>query len=141
MRCRFAPAFRFARRFDGVAHVLAVAKRCFPKQTSVGGAYFDAVTRIRPRLFAANIELHGVVDLGSRKIGGPLRRLIHREWRCTHRWRTLKPGRFEIFEKPFAPTLASITALAIPTETAGGVEKICAVDPNHAGFELRRNVQ
>src|ERR1700682_2023906 len=58
-----------------------------------------------------------------------------------NRWRVLKPCRLEIFEKPLAATLASITALAITPEAAGGIEKICAVDPNHAGFELRRNVQ
>src|SRR5712671_6599635 len=57
------------------------------------------------------------------------------------RWRVLKPCRLEIFEKPLASTLASITALAITPETAGGIEKICAVNPNYAGFELGRNVQ
>src|ERR1700682_5379513 len=58
-----------------------------------------------------------------------------------NRWRVLKPCRLEIFEKPLAATLASITALAITPETAGGIEKICAVNPHHAGFELRSNVQ
>src|SRR4030088_1422203 len=57
------------------------------------------------------------------------------------RWRVLKPCRLEIFEKPLAPTLASINALAITPETAGGIEKICAVNPKYAGFELRRNMQ
>src|SRR5260370_14166187 len=135
-RCS-APAFRFARRFDGVANVLAVAKRRFPKHTPVGGAHFDAVTRIRPRLFAANVELHGAIDRGSREIGGLLGRLIYRERACMNWWRVLKPCRLEIFEKPFAPTLASIAALAIAPETPGGLQKGCAVDPNHAGFQLR----
>src|SRR5258708_38458512 len=52
MRSCFAPGFRFARRLDGVANVLAVAKRRFPEQTPVPATHFDAVTRIRPRLFA-----------------------------------------------------------------------------------------
>src|SRR5882762_7632916 len=141
MRSCFAPGFRFARRLDGVANVLAVAKRRFPKQTPVRATHFDAVTRIGPRLFAADVELHGAVDRGSREIVALLRRLIHRERRWMNRWRVLKPCRLEIFEQPLAPTLASITALAITPETAGGVEKICAVNPNYAGFELRRNVQ
>src|SRR5712671_4952967 len=98
-----------ARRFDGVANVLAVAQRRFPKQPPVRAAHFDAVTRIRPRLFAADIEFHGAVDRGSRGIGWFLGRLIHRERRRMYRWRVLKPCRLEIFEKPLAPTLASIT--------------------------------
>src|SRR5258708_14490124 len=75
MRSCFAPGFRFARRLDGVANVLAVAKRRFPEQTPVPATHFDAVTRIRPRLFATDIELHGAIDRESREIGGPLRRL------------------------------------------------------------------
>src|SRR5882762_2992381 len=141
MRSCFAPGFRFARRLDGVANVLAVAKRRFPEQTPVRATHFDAVTRIRPRLFATDIELHGAIDRGSREIVALLRRLIHRERRWMNRWRVLKPCWLEIFEKPLAPTLTSITALAITPETAGGVEKICAVNPNYAGFELRRNMQ
>src|SRR5258708_30551877 len=76
MRSCFAPGFRFARRLDGVANVLAVAKRRFPEQTPVRATHFDAVTRIRPRLFAADIELHGAIDRGSREIGGSLPRLV-----------------------------------------------------------------
>src|SRR5260370_23122456 len=70
MRSCFAPGFRFARRLDGVANVLAVAKRRFPEQTPVPATHFDAVTRIRLRLFATDIELHGAIDLASREIGG-----------------------------------------------------------------------
>jgi len=116
-------------------------QRGFPKQTPVRAAHFDAVTRIRPRLFAADVEFHGAIDRGSRSIGWFLGRLIYRERCCMYRWRILKPCSLEIFEKPLAPTLASITALAIASETAGGIEQIRAVDPHHAGFELRRNVQ
>src|SRR5260370_42103944 len=137
-RCS-APAFRFARRFDGVANALAVAKRRFPKHTPGGAAHFDAVTRIRPRLFAANVELHGAIDRGSREIGRLLERLIDCNRRCMN-WRCVfKPCRIEIFEKPLTPTLASITALAIAPETARGVKEIRAIYPNHPGFELCRN--
>src|ERR1700687_3812876 len=142
MTRRSAPAFRFASGLDRVANVLAVAQRRFStRHPPVRAAHFDAVTRIRPRLFAADVEFHGAVDWGSRGIGWFLGRLIHRERRCMYRWRILKPGRLEIFEKALATTLASITALAIASETTGGIEKIRAVDPHHAGFELRRNVQ
>jgi len=122
MRCRFAPAFRLraARR------QLRMSLR-LPSGASPSNVRRRRVLRCcNPNpaaLFAANIELHGVGRSGEPQNRWAARRLIHREWRCTHRGATLKPGRFEIFEKPFAPTLASITALAIPTETAGGVER------------------
>src|SRR5437762_14071109 len=90
---------------------------------------------------AADVELHRAVDWRGREIGGLLRRLIHREWRCMHQWGVLKPDGLEVFAKPLPPALTSVTALAVAAETAGGVEKICAVDPNHAGLELRRNMQ
>src|SRR5260370_5187972 len=138
---RFAPAFRFACPLDGITNVLAVAKRRFPKQTPVCAAHFDAVTRIRPRLLAADVELYGAIDRGSREIGRLIWWLIDRERRCMNRSGVLKPGRLEIFEEPPAPTRTSITALAIASETAGGVEEIRAVDPNHPGLKLRCNVK
>src|SRR2546426_12517443 len=105
MRGRSAPAFGFARGFDGVANVLAVAERRFPEQTPVRAMHFDAVTRIRPRLFAANVELHGSIDRGSREFGGLLRRLIDRERSCMNRRRVLKPWRLKGFGQTVVPTL------------------------------------
>src|SRR5258708_32276236 len=55
--------------------------------------------------------------------------------------RFLKQGGLEISEQPSAPPSAAIPPFTVPAETAAGIEKIRAVDPNHAGFELRRNVQ
>ncbi len=141
MRGRPAPAFRFARPFDGVANVLAIAKRRFSEQPSVGSVHFDAIARIGPRLLAADVELHGAIDRGSCEVHWRLGRLIDRERRCMNGWRALKPRGLEIFEQTFAPALASEAALAIAAETAGGVEKIRAIYPNHAGFELRGDVQ
>src|SRR5260370_687487 len=124
MRHCLAPAFRFARGFDGVANVLAVAERRLSKQTPVGGAHFDAVTRIWPRLFAADVELHSAVDWRSREIGRRLRWLIDGQRRYMQRRRIFKPRRFKIFEEPLAATLASKAALAIASEPARSVEKI-----------------
>ena len=141
MGCRHAPAFGFARGFHGVANVLAVAKRCFSKQTLVRTTYRHAVTRIWPHLLAADEELHGAIDRGNHEVSWLFWRLVDGERLCEKKRRLLEPRGLKIFAQTFAPAFASETAFAIATEAAGGVEKICAVDPNHAGFELCCNVQ
>src|SRR5216683_696244 len=55
--------------------------------------------------------------------------------------RVLEPGRLQIFEEPFPAALAPEAAFAVAAESAGRVEKIGAVDPNHSGFQLRGHVQ
>ncbi len=92
-------------------------------------------------MFAADVELHGAIYRGSRKISGLLRRLVDRERRGVHRRRVLKPGRLKVFEKSFAPAFAAKTTLAITSETAGGVKEIRAIDPDYAGLQLCRDVQ
>src|SRR5258708_32393897 len=52
------PAFCLACSLDSVANVFAVAQRGFAQQTSVSRTHFHAVTGIRTRLLAANVELH-----------------------------------------------------------------------------------
>jgi len=52
-----------------------------------------------------------------------------------------EPGRFEIFEETLAATFAAVPRFPITAETASGVEKIGAVDPDHAGFDLRSGLQ
>src|SRR5260370_22343108 len=133
MRRRFAPTFCFARRFDGGANILAVAKGRFSEQTPIGSAPFDAVTRIRPRLFAANVQLHSAIHRGSREIDERLRRLIDRQRCCMDRRRVLEPYRLDVFEKPLPPTPAAATALAIPAPPPRSVGTHSAIHPNHAG--------
>ena len=52
-----------------------------------------------------------------------------------------EPSWFEIFEEAFAAALAAVAAFAIAAETATGVEKVCAVDPDYACFDLRSDVE
>src|SRR5437879_13927456 len=89
---------------------------------------------------AADVELHRAVDRRSPEIGGLLRRLIHREWRCMHQWGVLKPDGLEVFAKPPPPARTSLTALAVAPETAAGVGTSWSGDPTPAGHEAPRNL-
>ncbi len=46
----------------------------------------------------------------------------------------LEPRRLEIFEQSLAAAFAAVAAFAIAAESARGVEKIRAIDPNYSGL-------
>src|SRR5258708_30892148 len=123
MVCRgLAPTCRFPRGYAGGENVFAVVEGRCSEQPAVGAAHRHAVTRIGPRLLAADVEFHGAIDWRCRQIRGGLRWLIHRERRWMYRRRVLKPHRVQIFENPFASPLPSITPFAIPPKTTSSIE-------------------
>src|SRR5581483_8091803 len=102
-------------------------------------AHLYAVTGVRPSLLATDVEFRRSVD------GQVARRLALHTFNPSSRGRfhsrgALKPCRFEIFDQTFATTLATVPALTIAAEAARRVEQVCAIDPDHARFQLRGDV-
>src|SRR6266481_5334526 len=141
VRRGLAPSFRLARGFDGVADVLAIAKRRLAEQAAVRRAYFHAVSRIRSRLFAADVKFYGAIDRRGRNIRMSLGRLIDRKRRRANGRRFFKPNGLNVFDQSFTSALAPKPALPIAAKTARSIEKIRAVHPDHARFELCCDVQ
>src|SRR5205823_3947542 len=72
VRCGLAPPGSLVCCLDCVANVFSIAERGLAQKTSIGGSYFHAVPRVRPRLIAADIQFYGTVDGGrdrSRIVG------------------------------------------------------------------------
>src|SRR5262250_3054940 len=124
-------------RFDGVADAFAVVEGCFADQLALCAVDRDAVPGIRPRLFSADVELHRAVDRsdGIGDVGAGLRAAFLLS-AGLQRWRLLEPGGLKVFDEPFAAAFAPVTAFPIAAESASGVKKIGAVDPDHSGFDL-----
>ena len=127
------PARRLSRRFDRVADVLAVAlRRRGPGRATTFHA--RAVAAIGAGLCAADIELGGAVD----GIGRARRRRA-----CGGRNLSRGNGRIEgqIFDQAFAPAFSAEARFLHAAETAGRVEGIRAIHPDHAGLELGRDFE
>src|SRR5947209_17691496 len=116
----FAPAFGFARRFDGVSDVFAIAQRRLTQQTAIRAVHFDAVARIGPRLLAADVQFHRAVDGRSAKIGSRLGWLVDGQWLGANRRRLFEPRRVEIFKQAFAPALSATPPFPITPDTPSG---------------------
>ena len=136
VRRRFSPAFGLARGFHRVAYVFSIAKRRFAQQCTRISIHRYAVSRIRPRLFSANVKLHGAVD-SARRIRH-LRRSIFCRRSCNNYRRISEPRRLQIFEQSFSTAFAPETAFAIAPKSTRRVKQIRAVHPHHAGFDLCR---
>src|SRR5882672_981885 len=54
---------------------------------------------------------------------------------------SLEPGRLEIFKQAFPAAFAAIAAFAVTAKSAGRIEEVGAVDPDHPSLELRSHVQ
>src|SRR5207248_410408 len=134
------PSCSFARCFHRVANVFSIPQRGFAEQLSIGRAHFHAIAGIWTRLFAADIKFDRAVD--SRCAGLGLRWF---EWSRsgagTQLRSMLQPLRFQVFEQAFSSAFATVAALAISTEAAGGVEHVRAVYPDHSRFDLRRHMK
>ncbi len=135
--CGFGPGFGFARGFDGVANVLAVAERGFTEELAFFAADGKAVAGVRASLLSADVKFHGAVDGGSGKFG----LAVFCRGGGADGAGLAKPCGLEIFEQAFAAAFAAVTAFAIAAESASGVEEIGTVDPDDAGFDLRGDLE
>src|SRR4029077_6546994 len=143
MRRGPGPTRGFPRGFDRVANVLAVAQPYFADSLATVPSDFHAVAGIRSRLLAPDVKFYGAVNIKGRSRG---LRFIVRSFRWGRlRGRqcrpALKPGWFQIFQQAFPAALAAVSALTVTAKAAGGVKQVSAIHPDHAGFELRRNVE
>ena len=137
------PARRFAGGFDGVANVFAIAQRRFAEQLGRSGCALPCCSRNRA---APACRRCRALRCGrSAKIGrlvGVVRGLLRRRSpEHGSAGARLEPRWLQIFQQAFPAALAAVAAFAIAAESAGGVEQVGAIDPDHAGFDLRRNVQ
>src|SRR2546423_1577996 len=69
MRCGLGPASGFASGFDGITNVFAIAEWNFTQYFSILVADFHAVSRIRSRLLASDIQLYGPINLSRTEAG------------------------------------------------------------------------
>src|SRR5580704_15509748 len=107
----------------------------------VGGTNLHAVAGVGAHLLATDVELHGAIDRRSRGVRSffGLRRCGWAGGRQL--WSVLEPRGLQIFEEALSAAFASVTALAVSTESAGSVEQVRAVHPDDTGFELRGHLQ
>src|ERR1700674_3297376 len=143
MRRGPGPARSFPRGFDRVANVLAVAQSYFADSLATVTSDFHAVAGIRSRLFAPDVKFYSAVNSKGRRRG--LRFMVRsfrwRRLRGRQCRRVLEPGWFQIFQQTFPAALAAVSAFTVTAKAAGGVKQVSAIHPDHAGFELRRNVK
>src|ERR1700732_1558299 len=103
MRRGPGPARGFARGFDRVANVLAVAQPYFADGLATLTSAFHAVAGIRSPLLAPDIKFYGAVNIegGSRGLRVVARSCGRGRLRGRQCSRVLEPGWFEIFQQAF----------------------------------------
>src|SRR5260221_2969278 len=101
----------------------------------------NAVAGIRAGLLSADVQLHGAVDCSDRvgdfRRGGraPDRVGTSAAWHCNY-GSVFEPSRFQIFQQSFPAAFTTKSTFAISAESASGVKKIGAIDPNHSDLDL-----
>src|SRR5207247_9191480 len=114
--------------------LLAVTELRLSEQCAGAAAAFEAIARVRPHLFAADVELHRPVDDPGRVRG--LRPVAAAGGARAQRRGFAQPDRLQILAHPFAPALSAEPALPVPPEAAGGVGHVGAVHPHAARLDV-----
>jgi hypothetical protein len=131
------PARRLTRRFDGVADVLAIALAHFSDESAGGRKHGAGIASIGPGLLAADVELGGTVDI----TGGDKVAVRFGGRRLNDRLGLGQPFRLAISRQPLTTAFTAKAGLLVAAEADAGIEQIGGVDPDHAAFQLRRDVQ
>src|SRR5690606_12623158 len=124
MRRGSRPAKRSARRFHGVADILAIAITNLADQLAGRVEYGARIAAIGSRLLAADIHLGGLVEMAriERVAGSGLHRFGNR-----HRFELFLPGWLEIGTHALAATFAAIAGFLVSTKAHGRIEIIGSV--------------
>src|SRR5262249_39665281 len=132
---------RLMRSLNCVADILAISQRSLTQQRAIAPVHRKAVTRIWPRLLAADVLLHRAIDYLA-SLDGCSSFLRSRSRNSTLLLRSpVRPRRFEVLIHSLATTFTSIAALAISAKATRSIKQIRAVHPHHARFDLRGNIE
>ena len=146
VRRALGPARCIARSFNRVANILAIAQRRLAQQLALAPVHREGISRIGPRLFAADVLLHRAIDRRSgrrtrrRKSLFLIRRFQFRRL-LRRRGQRVQPLRRQVFQHALAPAFAPVPGFAIAAKPARRVELVGRVHPHHARLHLRCQVQ
>ena len=139
------PVLRLVRRFDSIAHILAIAIAYLPDNRARWRDDLTGVIAVRSRLCAADVELCRAIQPGCLRMESA--QLGRRRWGMRPpirgRLRQLRPrpphpAGAQIGEQPLFAPFASIAAFAVAAKAGGRIEQIAAVDPHAARLDLPR---
>ncbi len=138
MRGGGGPAQRCTGCLDGVADILAIAVADFADQLACRIEHGAGIAAVGAGLLAADIHLGGLVEMGFvERIGGLGLSCLGSRTRLE----VLLPSRLEIGGHAFAATFTAEAALLVATKADRGIEIVGAVDPDHTGLELGRDIE
>ena len=127
-------------RLDRIPDVLAVSMSDFPSCFFMSIQHGNRISRIRPCLFASNVELRRPIDHWAiRTFHQSRRRLIYKSLRMFFPRRF--PAGFQVFEHAFMPPFPAEAAFPITSESGRCIELVRTIDPDHSSFEPGCNIE